>query len=223
MDETDQGEYGYTEWRCESCGHGTPRNNPPCNRCGNMSFEQVEVHASDFDEATRAAGTRELLRENARTVGAAVALVLVVGTATLASAGVFVLSDPLGLGYRYGAVDAVTPDDDGRLTAAELHGRAAAVHDDTALRWSGRRLELAYDSRAGSNAALAAEFVRIGGWYATYVDDGGDAARLRITAAVGERGRARVTVERADAAAVAAGDITESEYRTRILGGDGTA
>ncbi|MFB6304127.1 MAG: hypothetical protein ABEH47_03095 [Haloferacaceae archaeon] len=221
MSDTDDTEYGYTEWRCENCGHGVPKNNPPCSRCGNMRFEQVVVRESDFDEATRVPSTAEVLRDNARLAGASVAVVLVVAVVGLASAGVFVLSDPLGLGYRYGAVDAAPDDGDGTLTAAELHGRVAAEHADASLRWRGRELRLSYRTTAASNAVVATELVQVAEWYAAYVDDGGDAARLRITATVGERGRARVTVERADAAAFADGTLSRSEYRTRVLGSSG--
>jgi hypothetical protein len=99
MSGSDDAEFGYTEWRCENCGHSAPKNNPPCDRCGNMRFEQMEVHASDFDDEIRVAGTLELVRENARTVGAAVAILLVVAVVGLANAGVFVVADSFGLGY----------------------------------------------------------------------------------------------------------------------------
>ena len=49
------GEAGYAEWRCRNCGHGVPKHNPPCSRCGNMRFERVEVRASEFDDETVAA------------------------------------------------------------------------------------------------------------------------------------------------------------------------
>ncbi|WP_255197134.1 hypothetical protein [Halorarius litoreus] len=211
-------EYGYTEWRCTNCGHGVPKNNPPCDRCGNMEFEQVEVHESDFDAEIQGASNRELLRQNALSVGGGVAILLVVALAVLANAGVFVLSDPVGLGYRYGAVDPVTPNDDGTLTAAEFHGQLAAEFDDTSLRWSGRGLELAFRSDATSNAELAEDIMVAARGYATYVDDGGDAATLQITVEVPD-GRARVTVDRADAAAFAAGDISESTYQSRVFAG----
>jgi hypothetical protein len=217
MSGNDDAEYGYTEWRCENCGHASPKNNPPCDRCGNMTFEQVEVRASDFDDEIQAASTRELLRENARTVGAGVAVLLVVAVVGLASAGVFVLSDPFGLGYRYGAVEAVPADDDGTLTAAELHGRVAAEYDGTSMQWYGRELELSYASSAASNAALVDELTGIAAWYAEYVADGGDAASLQVTVNVADGGRGRVVVERADAAAFAAGDISRTEYQSRFL------
>jgi hypothetical protein len=213
------GEAGYAEWRCTNCGHGVPKHNPPCSRCGNMGFERVEVRASDFDDETVAASTRQILRENARLAAVAAAVVAVVLVATLAGAGVFVVSDPFGLGYRYGAVPAETPDDDGRLTAAELHGRAAAAHAETSLAWSGRRLDLAFRSDARSDDELAADLTGVAVAYADYVAGGGDAARLRVTARLPGDRRARVTVARADAAAFAAGEITRETYRDRVLGG----
>lgn len=212
-------ERAYTEWRCTNCGKSVPKHNPPCTRCGNMEFEQVRISEHDFDEEIRGPNTLELVRENWATVGASVVIVVGVVVAALAAAGVFVVSDPFGLGYRYGAVDAVAPDDDGTLTAAEFHGQVASEYDDTSLGWSGRTLELSYTSGAASNAALADELTQIAVWYADYVGDGGDAERLQVTASVGD-GRARVVVDSADASAFAAGDITEAEYRSRIFESD---
>jgi hypothetical protein len=210
-------EYGYTEWRCTNCGRTTPRQNPPCSRCGNMRFERVEVRASDFDDEIRAASTLELLRENPRPVAAAAVVLLVAALVALASAGVLVLADPFGLGYRFGAVDAVADDGDGTLTAAELHGRVAAEYGGASMRWYGRGLELSFTTTAESNAAVAAELTRVAEWYAEYVADGGEAASLRITVDVANAGRGRVVVDRADAAAFAAGDISRAEYRSRVL------
>jgi hypothetical protein len=180
-----------------------------------MQFEQVTVRASDVDVGT--ASTRELLRENARPVGAGLLVVAVVAAVSLANVGVFVISDPFGLGYRYGAVSPVAPDGDSQLTAAEFHGQVASEYRDTSLSWSGRTLELSYASDATSNDALAAELVEVAVVYATYVDDGGDAARLQITADLEGDGRARVVVDSADAAAFAAGDVSRATYRERIL------
>ncbi len=208
-------EAAYTEWRCTNCGRGVPKNNPPCKRCGNMQFEQFEVRASDVDVGT--ASTRELLRENARPIAAGLVVVLVVAAVSLANIGIFIISDPFGLGYRYGAVSPVTPDGDSQLTAAEFHGQVATEHRDTALSWSGQTLQLSYASDATSNDALATELVGIAVTYAMYADDGGDATRLRITASLEGRGQARVVVDTDDAAAFAAGDISRSTYRERAL------
>lgn len=216
MSDAAEPERRYTEWRCTNCGHGVPKNNPPCDRCGNMQFEQVEVSAGDFSDEIAGASTRELLRDNAITVGAAVAILLVVAVAGLASAGVFVVSDPVGLGYKFGAVEPVQPNDDGTLTEAELHGRVAETYADTSMRWYGQGLELSFSSDAGSNAALVEDVTTVATWYAQYVGDGGAASSLEITVRTAE-GRARVTVARADAAAFAAGDISVSEYRSRIF------
>ncbi len=209
-------EQGYTEWRCTNCGNAAPKNSPPCRRCGGMQFEQAEVRASDFDRETRVPSTAAILRENARVAAAAVAVAAVVVVAALASAGVFVVTDP-AFGYRYGAVPAESPDDDGRPTAAEFHGRVAADHAETALSWSGRTLQLTFRSDAEAGDALADEVVAVAVTYAAYVERGGDGARLRITARVGDR-RARAVVEGEDAAAFARGDITREAYAGRVVG-----
>lgn len=214
---SDEVEFGYTAWRCTNCGHEVPKNSPPCDRCGNMEFEAVEVHEGDFDDEIRGPSNRQLLREHALTVGAGMAILLAVAVAVLASAGVFVVSDPFGLGYRYGAVEPVQPDDDGQLTAGEFHGRVAADYEDTSLRWYGRGLELSYQSRATSDAALTDEIAAIATVYATYVGSGGDADHLQITATIRDDTRARVTVDAADARRFASGEISEEEYRSRIF------
>lgn len=43
-------DHSYIEYRCTSCGKGHPRNNPPCDRCGNMEFEAVTVEDVDVDD-----------------------------------------------------------------------------------------------------------------------------------------------------------------------------
>lgn len=218
---SDEVEYGYTAWQCTNCGHEVPKNNPPCTRCGNMEFEQVEVREGDFDDEIRGPSNLQLLREHALTVGTGVAILLAVAVAVLASTGVFVVSDPFGLGYRYGAVNPAPTNDDGTLTVAEFHGRVDAEHADTSLRWEGRELVLSYQSSASSNAALADELTEIATWYAAYIDDGGDAERLRITALVADDRRVQVTVASADARQFASGEISEAEYRSRIFGESG--
>ena len=215
-DATDAPEQGYTEWRCTNCDNTAPKNNPPCRRCGNMSFDQVAVRASDFDDETRATGRVEILRENTRVVAAALAVVAVVVAATLASAGVFVVADPV-FGYRYGAVTPAPADGDGTLTAAEFHGRVAADNADTSLAWSGRTLELSYRSGATDGDSLTTELFGIAVVYADYVDGGGDAARLQITARVGDR-PARVVVDSRDAAAFATEELSRTDYRDRVVG-----
>lgn len=212
----DDVEYGYTEWRCTNCGNTAPRNNPPCSRCGNMQFEQVEVHESDFDDEIAGVSTAELLRENALTVGAGVALLVLAAVAGLAWTGAFVVSDPVGLGVRFGAVDAVAPDDDTTLTAAELHGRVADRHADTSMRWYGQGLELTYRSDATTDRELVGEITTVAVWYAEYVGDGGEADSLAITART-DGARAQVTVDRTAAVAFATDDITRSQYQTRIF------
>lgn len=216
MSGDDEPEYRYTEWRCTNCGHGVPKNNPPCDRCGSMELERVEVRESDFAEEVRGPSTVELLRDHWLSVGGGLLVILVVAVAALASAGVFVLSDPVGLGYRFGAVDPVQPDDNGTLTAAELHGRVDAAYEETSLRWSGRDLHLSYRTTATERSEIVAEVTTVATWYATYVGDGGDAARLRVTVE-SQGSRSRVFVERADAAAFDRGDISREEYQSRIF------
>ena len=134
-DVTGPGEIGtkFSEWRCTECGHGHPKNNPPCDRCGNMRFELIET---DPDEFVPGEGSSylDILRENAALAVAASLVLSVVGLTVLANAGVFVLADPFGLGYRYGVVDAVEPDDDGTLTAGEFRSLVAADHDVQSVR-----------------------------------------------------------------------------------------
>ena len=42
-----------TVWACTECGKGHTRNNPPCSRCGNMTFERRERR---YDDAELASG-----------------------------------------------------------------------------------------------------------------------------------------------------------------------
>lgn len=39
----------YRAWRCESCGKEHVRNTPPCDRCGGMDLEPVQVEDDDVD------------------------------------------------------------------------------------------------------------------------------------------------------------------------------
>lgn len=214
-EESEDIEFRYTAWQCTNCGHEVPKNTPPCNRCGNMEFEQVEVTERDFEEEIRGPSNRQLLREHALTVGAGVGILVVVTVGVLAGSGVFVVSDPFGLGYHYGAVNPVSPNDDGTLTAAEFHGRVADAYGDTSLRWDGRGLALSYRSSASSRE-LREELTRIATWYATYVGDGGSARWLRITVDVADKGQLRVRVDSEDARRFDAGTISKEEYRSRI-------
>jgi hypothetical protein len=208
----------YTEWRCTACGHAHPKNHPPCDRCGAMSFEMAEVEATDFDAELRGPSYPELLRENWLLAAVAGAVVLVAGVAVLTSTGVFVLSDPLGLGYRYGAVEAVEPNDDGRFTAGELHARLEADHDVEAVRWSGRELRVVYTTEAGSQTELRDEVVAIGRAYGEYARAGGGGDRLRVVATAEGRTVARVPVDRELAVDLAAGRVEEGAFRTTVFG-----
>jgi hypothetical protein len=215
---TGPGEVGarFSEWRCTNCGHGHPKNNPPCDRCGTMQFELVET---DPEEFVNASGVTygELIGENRFLVGIVVLLLAVGGLAALAGAGVFVLSDPVGLGYRYGAVEAVEPNDDGQLTAGEFHSLVATDTEVQSVSWSGRTLTLSYATEAASNDVLRAEVGDIAVQYAGYVDRGGDAARLRVEA-VREDGRSgSVTVEDSEAQRYADGELSRTAYVNAVL------
>jgi hypothetical protein len=218
---TGPGEVGtkFSEWRCTECGHGHPKNNPPCDRCGNMQFELVETDPSAFEPGS-GASYLDILRENAALAVVAFLVVSVAALAVLANAGVFVLADPFGLGFRYGAVEAVQPDGDGTLTAGEFAGLVAEEHDVQGVSWSGRTLELRYATNADSGGALGAELGDIAVTYAEYVERGGDAARLQVTA-VREDGRgARIVVERSLAQRFVDGELTREQYVSRALGGE---
>lgn len=221
MDETagDVGPTGghYTEWRCTACGHAHPKNHPPCDRCGNMSFELVDVDEEDFDAELSGPSYLEILRENWLLASIAFVVVAVAGTAILTSTGLFVLSDPFGLGIRYGVVEAAELDGDSELTAAEFRGQLATEYDVETLRWSGRELQLVYETGAGSNTELREELGAVGGQYAEYVASGGDAARLQVRVTSGGGTVAQVTIERSLALDFAEGRISESEFRARIL------
>jgi hypothetical protein len=220
-DVTGPGEIGtrFSEWRCTECGHGHPKNNPPCDRCGNMRFELVETDPTEF-EPGGGASYLDILRENAALAAAAFLVLSVVGLTVLANAGVFVLADPFGLGYRYGAVDAVEPDDDGTLTAGEFAGLVAADYDVQSVAWAGRTLELRYATSADSGGAIGSELADVAVTYAEYVGSGGDAAQLQVTA-VREDGRgARIVVERSLAQRFVDGELSREQYVSRALGGE---
>jgi len=218
---TGPGEIGtrFSEWRCTECGHGHPKNNPPCDRCGNMQFELVETDPDEFAPG-EGASYLDILRENAALAAVAFLVVSVAGLAVLANAGVFVLADPFGLGYRYGAVEAVQPDDDGTLTAEEFAGLVDQEYDVQGVSWSGRTLELRYATATDSSGALGTELGDIAVTYAEYVERGGDAARLQVTA-VREDGRgARVVVQRSLAQRFVDGELSREQYVSRALGGE---
>ena len=181
-----------------------------------MQFELVET---DPEEFVNVSGVTygELIGENRFLVGIVVLLLAVGGLAALAGAGVFVLSDPIGLGYRYGAVEAVEPNDDGQLTAGEFHSLVATDTEVQSVSWSGRTLTLSYATEAASNDVLRAEVGDIAVQYAGYVDRGGDAARLRVEA-VREDGRSgSVTVEDSEAQRYADGELSRTAYVNAIL------
>ena len=218
---TGPGEVGtkFSEWRCTECGHGHPKNNPPCDRCGNMRFELVEADPATFEPGS-GASYLDILRENAVLAVVAFLVVSVAGLTVLANAGVFVLADPFGLGYRYGAVDAVQPDGDGTLTAGEFHAIVDEEYDVQGVSWSGRTLELRYATNADSGGALGAQLGDIAVTYADYVEQGGDAGRLQVTAVRDDGRSARITVERSLAQRFVDGELSRDEYVSRALGGE---
>lgn len=82
----DEVHHSYVEYRCTACGKGHPRNNPPCDRCGNMEFEAVTVEDVDVDDyLPEGPGfpTRELVAAVA--IIALVALALALGVVPLGS------------------------------------------------------------------------------------------------------------------------------------------
>ncbi|MFB6118756.1 hypothetical protein [Halosegnis sp.] len=209
-------EMRYTEYQCRNCGHATPKNTPPCDRCGGYNFEPVEVRASDFEDEASAPTTLALAREEPLLAGASVVLVLVVVAAGLAWTGAFVLADPTGT-YRFGSVTATPPDGDGQLTAGEFRATLEPDHAVTGMRWIGTGLQVTVDAPAASNAAVVEEAMSVARLYAAYVDRGGTARTLEVTVTT-DRGDATVTVARETAQAYAAGDLSEAAYRERVLG-----
>lgn len=215
-DRPDEAEMGYTEYRCANCGRTTPKNTPPCDRCGGYDFERVEVKASDFDDEVQGPSNVQLLRENP---GVAVGIVVVlVGllVAALALSGAVVVADPTGT-YRFGAVTATPVDGDGTLTAGEFRTQLEADHEVATMRWSGRGLDITVETDATANDAVVAEVMGVARSYATYVDSGGEAAALELTVATPD-GEARVRINSDDAQAYADGDISEGTYRDRVFG-----
>jgi len=72
-DGSEGGDLDAFEWECESCGRTQPKHNPPCSRCGGMSFEKVPV---EYDAASSDSG---FSRRQYLTYGGAIAGVLALG------------------------------------------------------------------------------------------------------------------------------------------------
>jgi hypothetical protein len=214
----DEPEMGYTEYRCANCGHATPKNTPPCDRCGSYELEPAEVRASDFDDEVRVPGTLAVARENPGTTAAAVLIALVAIVGALAWSGAFVVADPTGT-YRFGGVSA-TPVDGEVGTAGEFRTRLAADHEVTGMHWVGRSLEVSVRSDATTQAALVDEIVAVAVVYADLAASDEAGARLALTVETPD-GRASVRVASSDARAFAAGDLSEGQYRDRIFEGNG--
>lgn len=206
----------YDVWRCPECGHEHPKNNPPCDRCGTMGLERVEVTEDDFEAELDTPSFLDLLAENPLPAVVAAVVVSVAAVAVLAGSGVFVLSDPFGLGYRYGAVEAVEPDGDGTFTAGEFRGAVAEEYEVETVRYSGRRLELVYRTDSTSNEGFTGEVATIAELYARYAASGGEAERLRIVPTADGNRVGRLTVESSWAREFAAGDLTRETYLSRI-------
>lgn len=206
---------GYDEWRCPNCGHGHPKNTPPCDSCGHMELERVHVSATDFDDELRGAGWLELVRENALLVLATVLVVGVVGGVVATSSGLLVLSDPFGWGYKWGTVDAAEPGTAEPGSAAALRGDLAQELTVLSFAWRGQHLELTYRSDAQTAAQFDREVETVTLDYARYVDAGGEATRLSVEVQGYEGGRT-LTVERDWAAAYNAGELSREEYVDRV-------
>lgn len=206
----------YDVWRCPECGHEHPKNNPPCDRCGAMRLERVQVTEDDFESELDTPSFLDLMAENPLPVVVAALVLAVAAVAVLAGAGVFVVSDPFGLGYRYGAVDAVQPDDDGTFTAGEFRAAVEEEYRVETVRYSGRQLELVYETGATSNEAFTGEVATVAELYARYVSSGGDAERLRIVATSDGNRVGRLTVESSWAEEFASGDLSREAYLSRI-------
>jgi len=206
----------YDVWRCPECGHEHPKNNPPCDRCGAMRLDRAEITGEDFDSELEVPGFLDLLAENPLPAVAAFLVVSVAAVAVLVGSGAFVLSDPFGLGYRYGAVEAVEPDGDGTFTAGEFRGAVAEEYEVETVRYSGRRLELVYRTDSTSNEGFTGEVATIAELYARYAASGGEAERLRIVATADGNREGRLTVESSWAREFAAGDLSRETYLSRI-------
>ena len=181
-----------------------------------MRLERVEVTGEDFDAELETPSFLDLVVENPLPVVAAVLVLSVAAVAVLAGSGVFVVSDPFGLGYRYGAVDAVQPDDDGTFTAGEFRAAVEAEYRVETVRYSGRRLELVYGTDAASNEAFTDEVATVAELYARYAASGGNTERLRIVATSEGDRVGRLTVESSWAREFANGDISRETYLSRI-------
>lgn len=203
-------------WRCPECGHEHPKNNPPCDRCGAMRLDRVQVTEDDFESELEVPSFLDILADNPLPAVVAAVVLGVATVAVLVGSGVFVLSDPFGLGYRYGAVEAVEPDDDGTFTAGEFRAAVEEEYEVETLRYSGRRLELVYETGATSDGAFTGEVATIAELYARYAASGGDAERLRIVATDDGDPERRLTVESSWAREFAAGDLSREEYLSRI-------
>lgn len=217
-DEAAEPEMRYTEYRCTNCGHATPKNTPPCDRCGNYELEAVEVRASDFDDEVSVPGMLSVARENPGTTAAAVVIAVVAVVGALAWSGAFVVADPTGT-YRFGGVSAAPVDGDVG-TAGEFRTRLAADHELTGMHWVGRSLEVSVESDATTQAALVDEIMSVARTYAEFAASGDAGAALELTVSTPD-GLASVRVASGDARAFAAGDLSEDQYRDRVFGGSG--
>jgi hypothetical protein len=182
-----------------------------------MRFELIETDPATF-EPGNGISYLDILRENSTLTTIAVVVVSVAALTVLANAGVFVLGDPFGLGYRYGAVEPVEPDQDGILTGGEFRALVAADYQVQSMAWSGRTLRVTYRTTADSEVATGDELADIAVIYAEYIRAGGDAARLQITAVRDDGGGFRITVEQSLANRFLEGELTRNQYVSKALG-----
>lgn len=172
---------GYTEWQCAECGHGHPKNNPPCDRCGRMKLEKTRVTAADFDGDVEPPTLLDEARQ--RPVLTSVAALAVLSVVALALAWPVTVHSPFGDGV-YGPVPAEAPDGDGEMTAGELRHRLDRQVSTTGMHWRGQWFEVGYETAATDRASFRAEVRHVVESYAAYVAAGGESERLQVTVRV---------------------------------------
>lgn len=203
-------EPGYTEWRCADCGHGHPKNNPPCDRCGLMQLEKTRVTAADFDGEVEPPSLLDEARDRPYLTAAAAVTLLAVVAVVLAWP--FTVHSPVGDDI-YGPVAAEAPDEEGPLTAGELRHRLDGELATTSMWWRGNWLEVNYATTATSRSTFVAEVRHVVDSYAAYVAAGGDAERLQVVVRVEGDRAGSFYVEREWVAGGESDDVV-----TRVLG-----
>jgi hypothetical protein len=141
-----------TAWACTECGRDHTRNNPPCSRCGNMSFERRERRYDDID-ATGSGWLAAVDRSVALGfVGAVLVATLAIGTALgfIAIPGVggerIPADEVPGEAESAGGIDLAAVEDayvtelDDRRSAADYDTLDRAEALDRRARWYNRRV-----------------------------------------------------------------------------------